>query len=997
MARREIRGAVAAILMSAALGACHDADQVRSVHATAVFDQSALDFGEVPVGEWAEREIVVRNVGHVPFTLVEALELEGNPSFHVEYAQELLKSGQSRSVKVKFHPLREGELTTSVKVQTDALWRSEDPVPVRGMGVPTPIAFDPPLLDFETLEVQSDRELEIDVTNPVDLPLSVSVAGDGSGEFSTDTINIPPRSTVKVKARFAPEALGDRQASVQVRACGDCTPAVVELKGRSVAHAFEFVPSPVPFDEIPVHERTQSFTRMTNITWRPVAIAGMRTSDEAFVPMENLAGRNLAPGEMVPVPMEFAARFAGPNVGTLDVDYTSNRPRSAQVILDARGGRAQLALTPIDIDFGEVPMGGKSGRTVRLTNAGANGPVVFIGTDATGSSEHFGVGRPRRDGGTTDWSGGAWPRLDAPNLEVQPGSDYLDVEVFFQPTAVGEFSATIGFRTDDPNPNDAVRWVTVRGTSYDPGLCQWRVLPWPALDFGSVNAGSEAVLGFRFENAGADTCAVKDIQISNDAGGVFFLPGGDIPGGVVPFDTAFSAMIGARPTAEGAFEGELSITINDPATPVIRLPLRVTARQNCLVAAPPTLDFGPIRYDCSPEPRRVHISNACPDPVTVSGARVGAGTSEQYGVTEAPAFPLTLAAGEGFEVEVTYARTVLGQHYSPLFIDVAGDPVPFTVPLWAETNHEGTALDRFVQGSADQVDVLFVVSNTTTMAPYQARLQSAIGGFVSGAASRGLSVQVGVTSTGLVGRSVCGGPSQGGDGGRLVPVDGARPRIYEAASANVAGIQANLGVGACHNLVQGLETMRMALSSPLIDRTDDPRTAQPNDGNLGFLRPSARLAVVFLADEDDHSGFGAGSYVEFLRGLKGANQSHRTQAFAIVPDGSCPANSTVQPDAPRFRRVATESGGAVHPVCASSYGGLLDQVLSRAAGPQRDFQLSFQATSAADIRVTVNGAAVGGWTFDGTRNAIVFDAGSAPSPGQTIEVRYTSECGTVTQ
>ncbi len=1000
MARREIRGAMLAALCASGLLACHVGDQVRDVYAEAAYDEAALDFGEVPVGEWREREIMVRNVGHVPFRLIEALELEDHPSFEVEAAHELLGPGAQRPVKVRFHPLKEGPLQTEVKVTVDATHRPDVPVVARGVGAPTPIIFEPPLLDFETLEVDSDRTLPITIKNPVDIPLSVAV-NDPTGEFTTDAINIPPHGEVTLQARFHPRVLGERNAGVQVKACGDCTPAQVELRGRSVAHAFEFVPAPVPFDEIPVHERTQSFTRMTNITWRPVTLDGMDTSDEAFIPLDEMGGRSLAPGERVAVPLEFAARFAGPNVGTLSVNYRSDRERKADVPLDARGGRAQLALTPIDIDFGRVPMGGKEARTVRLTNAGTNGPVVLIGVEGGGSAEHFGVARPRRDDAELAWSGGAWPSLQAPEIAIDPGTDYLDVRVTFNPLAVGEFSGTVTFVTDDPTENGR-RVVTVRGTAYDPGVCRWRVQPWPEMSFGNVVPGGEGVLGFRFENAGTvsgvDECAVKDLHLSNDAGGAFYMPGGELAGGVVPFDTAFSAMIAFAPDAAGDFEGELSITVNDPATPVIRLPLRGVSMGSCLVAAPPTVDFGPIRYDCAPEPRRVLVSNACPTPVAVDDVWVGAGTSAQYSITELPPLPLTLQPGEGFETEVTYARDVLGQHYSPLFVSSPAESSPLLVALWAETNHEGTAVDRFVQGTANQVDVLFVVNNTTTMGDWQARLAAAIPGFVSGAESQGLSVNVGVTTSGLVERQVCAAPSLGGEAGRLVPVDGSRSRIYQAASGNVSGIQQNLSVGACHNLAQGLETMRMALSSPLVDRTDDPRTAQPNDGNLGFLRDSARLAVVFLADEDDHSGFGAGSYVEFLRGLKGPNQAHRTQAFAIVPDGTCGTNETAAPSAPRLTRVANETGGEVHSICAGSYSSLLSRVLSRAAGPQRDFALSFPAGSAEGIRVYVNGTQrTGGWTYDAGRNAVVFEAASVPEPGQTVEVRYVSECGTVTQ
>ena len=140
---RGIRKAVLGVLVlqSAALLACHDGNYVRNVYATAVFDQAALDFGEVPVGEWREKEITVRNVGYVPFRLVEALKLDDNPSYVVEAPQTLVPSGETRTVKVKFHPLREGDLATQVRVETDARVRPVDPLPVHGIGTPAQVVL----------------------------------------------------------------------------------------------------------------------------------------------------------------------------------------------------------------------------------------------------------------------------------------------------------------------------------------------------------------------------------------------------------------------------------------------------------------------------------------------------------------------------------------------------------------------------------------------------------------------------------------------------------------------------------------------------------------------------------------------------------------------------------------------------------------------------------------------------------------------------------------
>ena len=73
--------------LAAGAVACHEDERTRSVQATAVLDVDVLDFGEVPVGEWREREVRIRNVGYVPFYALDALGLAGNPSYEVELAE----------------------------------------------------------------------------------------------------------------------------------------------------------------------------------------------------------------------------------------------------------------------------------------------------------------------------------------------------------------------------------------------------------------------------------------------------------------------------------------------------------------------------------------------------------------------------------------------------------------------------------------------------------------------------------------------------------------------------------------------------------------------------------------------------------------------------------------------------------------------------------------------------------------------------------------------
>jgi len=994
------RWIVAVGTCAAALAAgCHDPNQVRQLEARAVLSATDLDFGDVPVGEWRDGNLTIRNAGFVPFSAREAVLLGGNPSFVAELVDgdKKIAPGEARPVVVRFHPLREGPQEDGLRVELDADNAPRGTVRLRGVGMPTPIGVRPTSLDFQTLEIDSDRVLGFEVTNPADLPLEIRVAGSSAEPFSTDAITIPPYSTRRINARYAPHLARRDAATFEIRSCPSCTPAAVAASGRAVPSAFVFEPAPVPFADIPVHETTLSRTRARNVTWRPVEISRLTTSDYSFQPLTAVANTTVAPGAAVEVDIEFAARFAGPAVGTMNVDYRSDKARVSQVVLDARGGRPQLAITPVSIDFGKTDVGAKLARTVRLSNAGTNGDLHFFAIRFDGpQADQFGASEPFRGTRRYPWDpASTWPLLQQPagGIAIAPGADFVDVQIYFGPTAPGSYQATLTFLSDDLFSPE--RTVVVTGEATATGPCTFEVLPSPVLDFGNVTAGRGAVLGFRFSNTGGNDCAVKDIHLSNDAGGAFFMPGGPIPGGVVPPASAFSAMIAFKTPNEGSYQGELSITVNSLATPTFRLPIRALALSSCLTAAPHYLDFGAIRQECSARPLTTYVSNQCPSDVVVDSVEIGPGTADQFLISSVPRMPITLSPAAGFEIQISYLHDVRGQFYSPLYIWAAGEPAPYMVPLLGEDNPEGVKDDRFIQGADNQLDLLFVVSNTTTMQPYQDRLRAAVPAFLSKARAEGLDLNVGVTTTGLVPRSpLCPGGADGGEAGRLFPVDNSRPRILSAGSPSApSGVDADLQVGVCHNLVQGLETMRAALSSPLVDHADDPMTPLPDDGNLGLLRDTARLSVIFLSDEDDHSGFDPASYVQFLQAVKGPGMSHRTQAQAIVPtDPSC---QTAGPPGPRFAGVATGMGGQVVNVCSADYGPLLDSVAARAAGLQRDFRLTAVPMSAADIQVSVNGipAAAGSWSFDPATNSVVFTAAAVPSPGQVVEARYNAACG----
>jgi hypothetical protein len=144
-----------------------------------------------------------------------------------------------------------------------------------------------------------------------------------------------------------------------------------------------------------------------------------------------------------------------------------------------------------------------------------------------------------------------------------------------------------------------------------------------------------------------------------------------------------------------------------------------------------------------------------------------------------------------------------------------------------------------------QLDLVFVIEDSPTMAPLQPTLLANYPGFVDALATiqGGLpSVQVAVATTSLAFR------------GPLVDVrfaDGSRERNFDGSLADAFTTLADVGSNGSA-VAQPLEAMRRALLVP------------------GFVRENARLAVIFVAASDDASPAAAEDYERELRATKQA-------------------------------------------------------------------------------------------------------------------------------
>jgi hypothetical protein len=195
-------------------------------------------------------------------------------------------------------------------------------------------------------------------------------------------------------------------------------------------------------------------------------------------------------------------------------------------------------------------------------------------------------------------------------------------------------------------------------------------------------------------------------------------------------------------------------------------------------------------------------------------------------------------------------------------------------------------------GVQTDLDILFVIDDSGSMAEEQTTLAAAFGGFESALAARFAALpnlHIGVVSSnmGAGGFSITG-CLDAGDDGRLhgeaqgactppteaflsdVDVGGARQRNYTGTLAEAFSCIALLGTNGC-GFEQHLASMKRALDG-----------SQP--ANAGFLRPGAFLAVIILADEDDCSA-SDGAVFDTSETTLGPLSSFRCAEYGVRCDG----------------------------------------------------------------------------------------------------------------
>jgi hypothetical protein len=473
------------------------------------FDQPAVDFEEVPLGQSLERDLILSNPGDLPVKLTKVISTDPLFYFRGLTWPKVLNPTDQVEFTVGFLPKTDGSFSANLQVETENL-----PIiafPLSGTGASPKAVLSLSNHEFGRVAVRSASE-----------PITVTLSNKGTaellfngatttGDFTVDVplptgwpVKIAPEQGYDFTVRFEPLKAGVLTGTLSLSTNAQATALTVPLQGTGVG-AVETAPASLDFGSANVGEPSRvSFVTVSNNTVNDVTITSITSSNpDEFALMPPPPPNTLvAANGFKSIPISFRPRALGPRTATLAISLPGG-PQS--VTLTGVGTSPELELSPAGVmDFGGVklntPSAADAGRLTIINRGGpTSGPdggypgVVTLSRVALSGADsaHFELGQ-----------------LPLPQ-DLQPGAQ-LEVPVTFRPTRQGALTASL-FLTTGPLSGDGgvsgnTRTVTLAGT----GLASVLEFSSRKLDFGmQVGGRTSESKSFTITNRGGRLLKLK--------------------------------------------------------------------------------------------------------------------------------------------------------------------------------------------------------------------------------------------------------------------------------------------------------------------------------------------------------------------------------------------------------------------------------------------------------------------------------------------------------
>jgi hypothetical protein len=941
---------------------------------------------DVAMGEVGVSTVTLRNVGTAALTLTHATRAPGGDAFEFDLADgTVLDANASLDVSVRFAPPQATDASLA-SVATSAAFTlaltgvasdaASATLTLTGNGLGRD-CYVPAHVDFGAVTPGLQVSIPFVLRNGRQVATTTTfgaLAGANPDLFSLGApgpVTVAGGASVEVATWFAPLVVGPASATLVVQRDPSCAPVTVQLTGTGQANSLTWAPAMLDFGAVPVGQTalTQTVT-VQNGSNAVLALTDVMAGADFTVVGPN----SVSPAGLAHLTVACRPQALGPITSALRFNLNTNPVTPVVVPMTCRGGGPRLS-APTSVDFTSIPFltPGAIAATRRLTVLNVGTAPASVGD----TSSNLVLGN---HGQAPLLSAVLLDGVDTSEFEVSLPSNYpsvgvpaisgqnrIDLEVRFRPKSLGHKQVQLWLYS-----NDAVSPVTkvlVSASAVTALPCTGLGLAPTAVAFGDTPRGVTADRTLTFTNSGVDPCQVSGADLAAGSSFIFSV----LDPYLITIAPGASESIRVRATVPGmtnpgdSFQGTVRVSTTDSAHPTMLVPVDLKV-SSCFVVSPTQLDFGSTGLTCRSQDLGLIMYDTCGVPLTITSLAVSPGAP--FRLTSTPAIPtggLALAPGMPQAVSVAFVPGAVGAALGTLDVGLieAGTPRVASIPLAGLGTATSHQTQSWVQGQGD-VDILFVVDDSCSMADEQMALATNFNSFIQHAAATGANFHLGVTTTDIfaVNGALKGSPAW------LTP---ATPNL------NLAFAQRALVGTSGSGWEQPLEGLLRAVTPP-----------QSVGLNAGFLRPDVPLAAVIVTDAQEQSPLPVDVYVSKLRAVK--NNRADLVNVSVVGPFSQPSQTCLldsYSDDGRYAQLLAETHGAKGDICTTNWAHDLDTIGSSVLGLQTRFPLAALPGNGT-VTVTVDGQTATGWTIDAAGRSLTF--ATPPPTGAHLTAAFDTDC-----
>jgi hypothetical protein len=358
-----------------------------------------------------------------------------------------LAGGQSTSFSVKFSPSTAGIATGNVTITSNAS-NSTLNVGLSATGVvPGTLSANPSSVSFGNVQIGSTGSVTETLTNSGGSSLTISNATVTGAAFGVSGLSLPlslaAGQSTTFTVTFTPTSAGNATGTLALTSDASNPTLNLALSGTGVTPGtLTANPASLSFGNVQTGNSKTLSETLTNSGGTTVNVSSASVNGTGFSISGITPPFSLTSGQSLTFSVTYAPATTGTATGTVAIVSDASNPNLSVTITGTATAPGQLAVTPSNINFGNVVVGTSQQQTGTLSATGASVTVTSVGI----SGSDFSV------------SGISFPT-------TIPAGDSASFAIKFAPAATGATSANVSFAS---NASNAPTVQSVSGTGTAP-------------------------------------------------------------------------------------------------------------------------------------------------------------------------------------------------------------------------------------------------------------------------------------------------------------------------------------------------------------------------------------------------------------------------------------------------------------------------------------------------------------------------------------------------